>query len=151
MKKIFLFKGTISGKSALFRYCLIIVISAFGLEFLFGDEYSIPYLIREQKFLEICFYLCFNVPLFIVEFTTTYKRLSSFKNSKNWFGSYLSNYAGELVGLFVMISIALELELSMRGFGGDQLAIIYLFFFTLFALIPSLINSPIIDSKQHEG
>jgi hypothetical protein len=63
----------------------------------------------------------------------------------------LSNYAGELVGLFVMISIALELELSMRGFGGDQLAIIYLFFFTLFALIPSLINSPIIDSKQHEG
>jgi len=150
MKKLFLFKGTISGKTALFRYFLIIVFSVI-FSYLYIDEFNIMFAIREQEYSDLISYLLLFGVLSYLEFTTTYKRLCSFKNSKNWIGRYLSNYAGELVGLFIMITIALELDLKIRGFEWDQLMIIYLIFFVLFAIIPSLINSPISDHKEHKG
>jgi len=127
MKKWFLFEGTISGKTALFRYVVLIV--AYALNSI-NPVYFIGWI------------------LVYLELTTIYKRLGSFKNSKNWFGRFCSSYRKEIIGLSIILNLYSLLNLNIKGINVELLTLIYLFFIVLFEIIPSLINSPVSDHKE---
>tara|TARA_B100001778_G_scaffold190468_1_gene156935 strand:+ start:642 stop:1043 length:402 start_codon:yes stop_codon:yes gene_type:complete len=129
MKNWFLFEGTISGKTALFRYFLLLVFTTL-------NTYSPMYFIGW-----IIVYL---------ELTTIYKRLGAFKNSNNWFGQLYSNYRKQIIGFSIILNLytLLGLNINFWDFFPQLLLLIYFLFVILFEIIPSLLNSPISDHKE---
>lgn len=160
IKRIIEEQDTISGKTALFRYFLSFVVYALLLYLMMPNDffdleskevYNMRYFFREDRYLDLLKYSILTIPFWIIIINTIFKRLSSFHSSKNrvisYFSKYQDNIIGPTLGLPILFSEIKILSVEMEMF----FSIIFYCFFFIFAIIPTLINSPITDYKNHKG
>ena len=161
MKKIISHEGTISGKTLLFRCFLLFVIYALLLFIVMPNDfwdieskevYNMRYFIREDRYLDLLKYSILTIPFWYLTIITITKRLGAFESTKNrWFnpsGWYNNdNLVGKLLVLPIIFSEGLVISESLLTLFNW----IYFFWAVIFLIIPSLINSPITDYKNHKG
>ena len=160
MKNIISDEGTISGKTALFRYFLLFIIYALLLYIVMPNDfwdieskevYNMRYFFKEDRYLDLLKYSILTIPFWIIIIITIFKRLSSFHSSKNrvisYFLKYQDNFIGPSLGLSILFNEIKILSVEMATF----YSIVFCCFFFIFAIIPTLINSPITDYKNHKG
>lgn len=161
MKNIISDEGTISGKTALFRYFLLFIIYALLLYIVMPNDfwdieskevYNMRYFFREDRYLDLLKYSILTIPFWYLIILTIIKRLSAFESSKNsrvksfWL-KFKDNFIGPALFFPILWS---EIKILSHE---SEIVYTYLFLSTFFicGIIPSLINSPVRDYKDHNG
>ena len=162
MRNIISEEGTISGKTALLRYFLIFVIIIL-LEFLImpndnlsnegsKEALNMRYFFREHRYFDLCKYLILDIIFYYFLFITIIKRLYAFYSSKSIkVKSFLSKLTNNFIGPAIVFPIFYS---EFRILPEEKYIIFgfyFLFWFFIVAIIPSLINSPVTDYKDHKG
>tara|TARA_B110001450_G_C17433643_1_gene404922 strand:+ start:40 stop:522 length:483 start_codon:yes stop_codon:yes gene_type:complete len=160
MKNIISDEGTISGKTALFRYFLLFIIYALLLYIVMPNDfldieskevYNMRYFFKEDRYLDLLKYSIVTIAFWYLIILTIIKRLSAFESSKNSrvksFWLKFNAKIGPAIGFPILYS---EFKILSNG---QLLVLTYLFLFAFFisGIIPSLINSPVTDYKDHKG
>lgn len=160
IKRIIEEQDTISGKTALFRYFLSFVVYALLLYLMMPNDffdleskevYNMRYFFREDRYLDLLKYSILTIPFWIIIINTIFKRLSSFHSSKNRVISYFRKYQDNIIKSTLVLPILFS-EIKILSVEIEMFfSIIFYFLFFIFAIIPTLINSPVTDYKNHKG